>query len=223
MYERKLRAVLRQLAISASRHPHDEGFMRSCRLDCALFTAHRTKYKPYTRPRAVTLFSLYKRIAKSLLRAAARRLSTILTKEMLVYLVTGASRGIGYELCRQLVARGEVVIAAARTPEKAANLKELESSHSGKFHLVTLDVEDASTIQASTVLRNLLSLQERSALDRNARSNVFDGCCPAGCRCCFGEEISWRPGRAHQQCRHQRVFRAGLTRVSTKSCISVCL
>ena len=70
---------------------------------------------------------------------------------MSVYLITGASRGIGYELCKQLVARGDVVIAAARTPEKAANLKELEGSHSGKLHLLKLDVEDASTIKVYIV------------------------------------------------------------------------
>ena len=80
---------------------------------------------------------------------------------MSTYLITGASRGIGFELCKQLVSRGEIVIAAARTPEKAANLKELENSHSGKLHLVKLDAEDASSIKVWFDKSHDLSFRER--------------------------------------------------------------
>ena len=86
---------------------------------------------------------------------------------MSVYLITGASRGIGFELCKQLVARGDVVIAAARTPEKATNLKELEGSQPGKLHLVKLDVEDASTIKVWPS-RAHARIRERSAFDIDA-------------------------------------------------------
>jgi len=38
---------------------------------------------------------------------------------MATYLVTGANRGIGYEFCYQLQARGETVIAVCRTADDA--------------------------------------------------------------------------------------------------------
>ncbi|EDX85241.1 oxidoreductase, short chain dehydrogenase/reductase family [Synechococcus sp. PCC 7335] len=45
---------------------------------------------------------------------------------MTTYLVTGANRGIGYEYCKQLAARGEEVIAVCRQPSSALSDLDVE-------------------------------------------------------------------------------------------------
>lgn len=57
-------------------------------------------------------------------------------------LVTGASRGIGLELARQLSERGERVVATARSPDSARALQELE------VEIVPLDVTDPDSVAA---------------------------------------------------------------------------
>ena len=44
---------------------------------------------------------------------------------MSTWVVTGANRGIGLEMCRQLVAGGHTVVGTARDPSKAGALREL--------------------------------------------------------------------------------------------------
>ena len=61
-------------------------------------------------------------------------------------LVTGASRGIGFEFVRQFLARGDQVFAACRSPESAAQLLALKSD---RLHPVTLDVADEQSIESS--------------------------------------------------------------------------
>jgi NAD(P)-dependent dehydrogenase (short-subunit alcohol dehydrogenase family) len=57
-------------------------------------------------------------------------------------LVTGASRGIGLEFCRQYAAQGWKVLAACRNPAGAADLNKL----TGDVSLFALDVDDDASI-----------------------------------------------------------------------------
>lgn len=63
-------------------------------------------------------------------------------------LVTGANRGIGLELAKQLVARGDEVIATARNPEAAEELQALATAHEGRVWIERLDVSDPASIGA---------------------------------------------------------------------------
>lgn len=60
-------------------------------------------------------------------------------------LVTGANRGIGLEFVRQLLARGDHVVAACRHPGKASALNSLAGEHPGRLHVLPLDVADAKS------------------------------------------------------------------------------
>lgn len=79
-------------------------------------------------------------------------------------LVTGANRGIGLEFVRQLLARGDRVIAACRQPGKAAALNTLAGEHPGRLHVLPLDVADPKS-QAELARELLLVLGEAGRLD----------------------------------------------------------
>ncbi len=57
-------------------------------------------------------------------------------------LVTGANRGLGLEFTRQLLARGDRVIAACRHPGKASTLNLLAGEYPGHLRVVPLDVAE---------------------------------------------------------------------------------
>lgn len=59
--------------------------------------------------------------------------------------VTGANRGIGLELVRQLLARGDHVDACARKPEEATALRALAAP---RLRVHPLDVTDAASVRA---------------------------------------------------------------------------
>ena len=61
-------------------------------------------------------------------------------------LVTGANRGLGLEFVRQLLARGERVVASCRHPGKATALNLLAGQFPGRLHVLPLDVADPKSI-----------------------------------------------------------------------------
>ena len=58
-------------------------------------------------------------------------------------LVTGANRGLGLALVRQLLARGDRVVATCRQPGRATALNALAGEHPGHLHVLPLDVAQA--------------------------------------------------------------------------------
>lgn len=79
-------------------------------------------------------------------------------------LVTGANRGLGLEFVRQLLARGDRVVATCRHPGKATALNALVGEHPGRLHLLPLDVADPRAI--AELVRELLLLDNDDASDR---------------------------------------------------------
>jgi NAD(P)-dependent dehydrogenase (short-subunit alcohol dehydrogenase family) len=66
-------------------------------------------------------------------------------------LITGAGRGLGLEFVRQYAADGWIVIAAARDPERSAELERLTTAAAGRIRVYALDVCDHAAIDALAV------------------------------------------------------------------------
>ncbi|KZV90294.1 NAD(P)-binding protein [Exidia glandulosa HHB12029] len=76
---------------------------------------------------------------------------------MPAWLITGSSRGIGFELAKQLAANSaNTVFATCRKPDAANSLNELAKSHKN-VHVVALDVDDeASAAAAAETVKSAL-------------------------------------------------------------------
>ena len=73
---------------------------------------------------------------------------------MSTWCIVGATRGIGFEFVRQLLARGDQVIAAFRDPNKANELWQLAATQAkpGACELVQCDVTSEASIDVSKIL-----------------------------------------------------------------------
>ena len=65
--------------------------------------------------------------------------------------VTGANRGLGLELTRQLLAAGDEVVATARQPKQAEELNKVWSDGGRRGAVVRLDVADPAEVAAAAL------------------------------------------------------------------------
>ena len=65
--------------------------------------------------------------------------------------VTGANRGLGLEMARQLLGAGDEVVATARDPKLAQELTKVVAGSGGRGSVVRLDVADPNTVDAAAL------------------------------------------------------------------------
>lgn len=114
-------------------------------------------------------------MAKTVLQREVRRLHTIATQltgtakmASAIYLVTGCSRGLGTEWVRQLLARGDSVVATCRSPDNAAELQRVLEVHSasGKANFgLSLPLDVASEESVSALVSALEETGKVPAID----------------------------------------------------------
>ncbi|KAI0816814.1 NAD-P-binding protein [Trametes gibbosa] len=92
------------------------------------------------------------------------------------WLITGANRGIGFEIVRQLLESPDnLVLAACRDPEKARTLSNLKNSTQGTLHIIKIDVSDFDNVRASAhELEEILGETGLDYLVNNAGIVFFD-------------------------------------------------
>ena len=64
-------------------------------------------------------------------------------------LITGASRGLGFEFARQYLADGWQVYAACRDPASASELRQLAEVSNDRLRILAIDVTDPASIHSA--------------------------------------------------------------------------
>ena len=70
------------------------------------------------------------------------------------FFITGCNRGLGLEFVRQLLRRGDRVIATCRDIATSSDLTELTLANSGRLSLVEMDVADEASMREGVDLLN---------------------------------------------------------------------
>ncbi|MEO5624440.1 MAG: SDR family oxidoreductase [Dokdonella sp.] len=88
-------------------------------------------------------------------------------------LVTGANRGLGLEFVRQLLGRGERVVATCRQPGRAIELTRLAGVHPGHLTVLPLSLPDARSM--AELVREIEALDLRISLLVNNAGMLVSG------------------------------------------------
>lgn len=88
-------------------------------------------------------------------------------------LVTGANRGLGLEFTRQLLARGERVVATCRQPGRALDLTRLAGEHPGHLTVLPLTLPEPRSI--AELVREVEALDLRIGLLINNAGLLVSG------------------------------------------------
>ena len=89
----------------------------------------------------------------------------------LVYLVTGCSRGIGIEFTRQILARGDNVVATCRNPAGAAELQQVLGAHAARGSSkranfgICLPLDISSEASVASLAASIGSLGQAPSID----------------------------------------------------------
>jgi len=89
-------------------------------------------------------------------------------------LITGANRGIGLEMTRQALARGDSVTAACRTPDAADDLAALATAHDGRLAVIAMEAREEDSVRSAAAACGPLDLIVANAGTLNARGGLTD-------------------------------------------------